>query len=63
MAAPTDASGTMKYWFNGQPYAGINKSTNDMGSMKYWFNGLPGGYVFPASVSVSTRLTMMGFGT
>lgn len=31
----------MKYWFQGQPFAGVSSSGNDPGTMKYWFQGLP----------------------
>jgi hypothetical protein len=40
-----DPSGSMLYWFNGQPYAGIRHTVvNDQ--MLFWANGLPNGYIF-----------------
>lgn len=49
MAAPTDSSGTMKYWIDGLPFQGIQKSGNDAGTMKFWNDGLPGQDMFPQS--------------
>lgn len=63
MPAPTDSSGTIKYWFNGLPFAGIEKSGNDQGTIKFWFNGLPGGYIFAPAVTSSKLLTLMGCGS
>ena len=64
MSAPTDASGTIKYWFNGLPFEGVNKTGNDNGTMKFWFNGLPGEPLFaPATTSTTSRITLMGVGT
>ena len=62
MAAPTDSSGTMTYWFNGQPIEGV-QTTNDNGTMAYWFNGVPGEYLFvsaaPPSFNVKPTMFMV----
>lgn len=51
MAATADIKGN-KYWFEGLPIEGIDKSSpNDMGTEKFWFEGMPGPILLPAVVS------------
>lgn len=38
---PTPATGGTKYWFNGLPLDGLERTGYDTGTAKYWFNGLP----------------------
>jgi len=41
MAAPVNASGTMRHWRNGLPYSAIKRTTIDTNGMKYWRTGTP----------------------
>lgn len=50
-----DAQGEMRFWFNGLPCTGVNKSGNNGGEMQFWFNGLP--YQFPAMYASTTVAT------
>jgi|GEM_PF-6748630 len=45
--AASDPQGEMQFWFNGLPFAGVQKSGNDGGEMQFWFNGLPYQFIFP----------------
>lgn len=36
-----DPAGLEKYWLNGAPFAGIQRSNTDGRAEKYWLNGAP----------------------
>lgn len=59
MAAPTDSSGSMLYWYNGKPFKGLlsTANSNNPGSAVYWYNGKPSGFVLPLN-STSTGFIM-----
>ena len=40
---------TMKYWFNGLPFEGVEIAANASGTCKFWFNGLPAEHVIPTA--------------
>lgn len=63
MAAPNDASGSIKYWQDGAPAAGVQVAGNDAGSIKFWQDGKPAGGLFvPAATSGKSMLLLLGVG-
>lgn len=42
--------GQMQFWFNGQPFQGVQRSGNDGGQMQFWFNGFPYSWLYPPDV-------------
>lgn len=61
MAAPTDSSGTEKYWSDGLPFDGVNKAGNDPGTEKFWFDGLPEMPLIVASSTVTASSMLLVF--
>jgi hypothetical protein len=48
---PIQAGGDQKYWFKGQTFDGVQKSSSppDPGSQKYWFKGQTADFLLPTS--------------
>jgi len=51
MAAVNDNGGTEIYWFDGEPFYGVRKSSSppDAGTELYWYDGAPAMSLFPVS--------------
>lgn len=58
MAAPTDANGTEKYWYDGLPLEAVvpTGDEEELGTMKYWADGLPVVVAYPASGAPATTV-------
>jgi len=56
MAAVSDNGGTEIYWFDGEAYDGVRKSSSppDAGTELYWYEGVPASSLFPVSGGGST---------
>ena len=56
MSAPSDSSGTLKYWLDGEPFNGIQVNNNDPGTAVFWLDGEPDNTLFFLGVTTTQTI-------